>query len=213
MAGRPLPQPPELTEHQEVALAQAGVWVLMDVRDATCVITVGAPDRIGLLALVAGVLSLNRLNVLAARVMTVEGRAVQEWTVRPAFGEPPAVEQLSDDMRRAIDGTYDVAARLARRDVDYSRTPRSEHPEPVVVLAGGDSAATTVVEVRAHDEPGLLYRVAGAVAAAGVTIVGAKVSTLGADAVDVFFVTDPEGRRLSGERLGILEKAVLASFG
>ena len=136
MAGRPLPEPPELTEHQEVALAQAGVWVLMDVRDATCVVTVGAADRLGLLALVAGVLSLNRLNVLAARVMTVGERAVQEWTVRPAFGDPPSVEQLSDDIRRAIDGTYDVAGRLAKRDAEYSRTPRSEHPRPVVAMAG-----------------------------------------------------------------------------
>lgn len=198
MAGRPLPEPPELTEHQEVALAQTGVWVLMDVRDATCVVTVGAADRIGLLALVAGVLSLNRLNVLSARVMTVEGRAVQEWTVRPAFGDPPSVEQLSDDIRRAIDGTYDVAGRLAKRDAEYSRTPRSEHPRPVVAIVDREAGATTVVEVRAHDEPGLLHRVASVVAGAGVTIVGAKVSTLGSDAVDVFFVTDAAGIRLEG---------------
>jgi [protein-PII] uridylyltransferase len=212
MAGRPLPEPPELTEHQEVALGQTGVWVLMDVRDATCVVTVGAPDRIGLLALVAGVLSLNRLNVLAARVMTVDGRAVQEWTVRPAFGDPPAVEVLSDDIRRAIDGTYDVAGRLAKRDAEYSRMPRSEHPEPVVAILNGASRSSTVVEIRAHDEPGLLHRVAQAVADADVTIVGAKVSTLGSDAVDVFFVTDPDGDRLSQERIVELEKTVLSSF-
>jgi [protein-PII] uridylyltransferase len=212
MAGRPLPEPPELTEHQEVALGQTGVWVLMDVRDATCVVTVGAPDRIGLLALVAGVLSLNRLNVLAARVMTVDGRAVQEWTVRPAFGDPPAVEVLSDDIRRAIDGTYDVAGRLAKRDAEYSRMPRSEHPEPVVAILNGASGSSTVVEIRAHDEPGLLHRVAQAVADADVTIVGAKVSTLGSDAVDVFFVTDPDGDRLSQERIVELEKTVLSSF-
>ena len=213
IAGRPLPQPPELTEHQEVALGQAGVWVLMDVRDATCVVTVGAPDRIGLLSTIAGVLSLNRLNVLAARVMTVDGRAVQEWTVRPAFGDPPSVEQLSDDIRRAIDGTYDVAERLAKRDAEYARKARTEHPEPLVAIVNGGAGATTVVEIRAHDEPGLLHRVAGAVAAADVTIVGAKVSTLGSDAVDVFFVTDASGGRLTADRIAALRTTVLASFG
>jgi len=212
MAGRPLPQPPELTEQQEVALAQAGVWVLMDVRDSTCIVTVAAPDRIGLLALVAGVLSLNRLNVLAARVTTVADRAVQEWTVRPAFGDPPSVEQLSGDIRRAIDGTYDVRERLARRDADYASTPSTEHPDPLVAVSAGGSGVSTVVEVRAHDAPGLLYRVASAVASADATIVGAKVSTLGSDAVDVFFVTDSDGRQLTEDRMAALRTTVLAAL-
>ena len=212
MAGRPLPQPPELTEHQAVALAQTGVWVLMDVKDSTCIVTVAAPDRIGLLALVAGVLSLNKLNVLAARVTTVEDRAVQEWTVRPSFGEPPSVEQLSGDIRRAIDGTYDVAERLARRDSDYAVSARTEHPDPIVVISNGASGASTVVEVRAHDAPGLLYRVASGVASADAAIIGAKVSTLGSDAVDVFFVTDRDGRQLTGDRQAALRTTVLATL-
>jgi [protein-PII] uridylyltransferase len=212
MAGRPLPEPPELTDQQEVALGQPGVWVLMDVRDTTCVVTVAAPDRVGLLALVAGVLSLNRLNVLAARVTTVGDRAVQEWTVRPAFGDPPPIEQLSDDIRRAVDGTYDVVARLDQRDADYARKPRADYPEPNVVVLPGGSRGTTLVEVRAHDAPGLLHRVARAVAAADATIVGAKVSTLGSDAVDVFFVTDASGAPLNEDRMAALRVTVLSSL-
>ena len=211
MAGRPLPEPPELTEQQAVALRQSGVWVLMDVLDSTCIVTVAAPDRIGLLAHVAGVLSLNRLNVLAARVTTVADRAVQQWTVRPNFGEPPSVEQLSEDIRRAVEGTYDVAERLKQRDADYRRTPRLTYPQPLVVITNG-TGTSTVVEVRAHDEPGLLYRLARAVAVADATIVGAKVSTLGADAVDVFFVTDANGQRLSDERASALRVTVLAAL-
>ncbi|MCX6432955.1 MAG: [protein-PII] uridylyltransferase [Actinobacteria bacterium] len=212
MAGRPLPEPPELTDQQEVALRQSGVWVLMDVRDTTCVVTVAAPDRVGLLALVAGVLSLNRLHVLAARVTTVGDRAVQEWTVRPAFGDPPAIEQLSDDIRRAVDGTYDVVARLDQRDADYARKPSAGYPEPSVVVLPGGSRGTTLVEVRAHDAPGLLHRVARAVAAADATIVGAKVSTLGSDAVDVFFVTDASGAALNKDRMAALRVTVLSSL-
>ena len=212
MAGRPIPEPPELTEQQRVALAQSGVWVLMDVLDTTCVVTVAAPDRVGLLALVAGVLSLNRLNVLAARVTTVGDRAVQEWTVRPAFGDPPSIEQLADDVRRAVDGTYDVAQRLAKRDADYAVAPPGGYPDPQVVVTGGGSRGTTVVEVRAHDAPGLLHRVTTAVAAADASIVSAKVSTLGADAIDVFFVTDVQGRPLTEDRMAALRVTVLSSL-
>jgi [protein-PII] uridylyltransferase len=212
MAGRPLPEPPELTEQQEVALRQSGVWVLMDVLDTTCVVTVAAPDRLGLLAIVAGVLSLNRLHVLAARVTTVGDRAVQQWTVRPAFGDPPPIEQLSDDIRRAVEGTYDVAERLAKRDADYARTPPAGYPDPLVEVMADGSRGTTIVEVRAHDAPALLYRVARAVAAADASIVGAKVSTLGADAVDVFFVTDSQGQPLTEDRMSALRVTVLSSL-
>lgn len=209
LSGRPLPEPPGLTEQQEVALAQPGVWVLMDVLEATCVVTVAAPDRIGLLSLVAGVLSLNRLDVLAARVTTVDGRAVQQWTVRPSFGDPPAVDRLGEDVRRAVEGSLDVAERLARRDADYAVPRAASAPDPVVLVSEG---ATTVLEVRAHDEPGLLYRVTAAIAAADATIVGAKVSTLGSDAVDVFFVTDPVGQALSPDRAAALRITVLATL-
>ncbi len=212
MAGRPLPEPPALTDQQQVALQQTGVWVLMDTLDSACLVTVAAPDRVGLLALVAGVLSLNRLHVLGARVTTVGDRAVQEWTVRPAFGDPPSIEQLSDDVRRAVDGTYDVPARLAKRDADYVPPRATEYPEPQVTVVPDGSLGNTIVEVHAHDAPGLLYRVAAAVAANRAAIVGAKVSTLGADAVDVFFVTDADGAPLPEERLAPLRDAVLASL-
>ena len=194
--GRPLPEPPELSEHQRVALDQQGVWTLMDVGEPEITVTVAAPDRVGLLSIVAGVLSLNRLNVLSARISTVGDRAVQEWVVRPAFGDPPSFEQLSDEVRRAIDGTYDVAAKLAKRDADHPLSTRTQYPEPVIEVTNAASQST-IVEVRAHDAPGLLHRAAAALSQTGATIVGAKVATLGADAVDVFFVTDTSGEQLT----------------
>jgi len=213
MAGRPAPEPPGLTEQQLVALEHSGVWVLMDERDATWIVTVAAHDQLGLLGTVAGVLSLNSLQVLAAKVTTVEGRAVQEWTVRPAFGDPPSLQQLSDDMRRAIEGTYDVAARLARRESDYAGAqPSGGFPEPTVLVEASPDGAAAVVEVRAHDVPGLLYRVARAVAAADVDIVGAKVSTLGSDVVDAFFVRNPDGGSMGADRLAALRITVLSAL-
>lgn len=194
--GRPLPEPPDLSEHQRVALEQQGIWTLMDEGESEITVTVAAPDRVGLLSLVAGALSLNRLNVLSARISTVGDRAVQEWVVRPAFGDPPSSEQLSDTVRRSIDGSLDVAAALARRDADHPQSLRTQYPEPVIVVSNAASQAT-IVEVRAHDAPGLLHRACAALSHTGATITGAKVATLGADAVDVFFVTDAHGQQLS----------------
>ena len=98
------------------------------------------------------------------------------------------------------------------RDAEYARRPRLDRPEPIVIVTNAGLSTTTLLEVRAHDEPGLLHRVARAVASAGATIVGAKVSTLGADVVDVFFVTDSSGDRLVGERVETLRATVLSSL-
>jgi [protein-PII] uridylyltransferase len=82
----------------------------------------------------------------------------------------------------------------------------------VAIMPDGSSRAT-VLEVRAHDRAGLLYWVTSALARAGVNVEGAKVSTLGSDVVDVFFLTDEHGQRLSaGREVAVIDavRAVVA---
>ena len=98
---------------------------------------------------------------------------------------------------RALDGSLDVAARLARRTAPPRRGPAVP---PEVRLIEAASVTSTVIEVRAHDLPGLLYKVSAALTAAGVSVISARVDTLGADAVDVFYVQTPDGAPLSGGR-------------
>jgi [protein-PII] uridylyltransferase len=57
----------------------------------------------------------------------------------------------------------------------------------------GASETATVLEVRAGDRPGLLYRLGRALALMGVSIRAARVVTLGAEAVDVFYLQDAAG--------------------
>jgi [protein-PII] uridylyltransferase len=51
--------------------------------------------------------------------------------------------------------------------------------------------------VRAIDEPGLVYKIASALASLGLDIVCAKIATEKSDALDVFYVTDGDGQKLS----------------
>jgi [protein-PII] uridylyltransferase len=66
-------------------------------------------------------------------------------------------------------------------------------PPPKVTLVDDASNDATVVEVRAHDEPGLLWRIGRALGECGLNVQAARVETLGAEAVDVFYVTDATG--------------------
>ena len=76
-----------------------------------------------------------------------------------------------------------------------------------------DNAASnrfTVVEVNARDRPALLGHLANALFQSKVTIHSAHVATYGERAVDVFYLTDLTGDRLTAPaRLKALEKRLL----
>ncbi|HEX6888861.1 MAG TPA: [protein-PII] uridylyltransferase [Candidatus Nanopelagicales bacterium] len=208
LAGEALPVAPRLTDDQFAMAAGDGVRVLLQERDSGYDVTVGAPDRVGLLGLVAGVLSMHRLEVRAALTETIGDRAVEVWNVAPLFGDPPAADRLREDIRRAIAGQLDVAARLAARD-HAARRPEAPAPVPARVdLIEGASSRATVLEVRAHDVPGLLHRVGTAIASTGTDIAAARVATLGSEVVDVFFLVDRRGQPLDPQLAQAVAEAV-----
>ncbi len=177
------------------------------------------PDRPGLLGTVAGVLALHRLAVRSAGLRELDPIGagpvlLLSWTVAAEFGELPEAARLRADLRRALDGSLDVARRLAERDAAAPRRRGIPTPPPVVAVAPPvASASATVLEVRAHDAPGLLHRIGRALDGAGVRVRTAHVSTLGADAVDAFYLTDAEGRPLTAGRAGEVAAAVRAALG
>ena len=96
------------------------------------------------------------------------------------------------------------AARRPRRPASRSRLPPADR-----AAAGGASDKATVLEVRAHDRPGLLFAVTRALAAEGLDVRSARVETLGAEVVDAFYVTDRGGRTdLQPERAEAVRRAI-----
>ena len=202
-----------LLSADQLAMADGdGVRVLLQERDSGYDITISAPDSLGLLGLVAGILSMHRLEVRSAVTTSVRDRAVEVWSVIPQFGDPPAVDRLREDVRRALAGQLDVAARVARRDeaAQLDSAPRNA-PARVDIVAGASSLAT-VLEVRAHDAPGLLHRVGTAIASTGTDISAARVSTLGSEVVDVFYLVDRHGQPLTDELSRAVADVVVESL-
>ncbi|MGK5112161.1 MULTISPECIES: [protein-PII] uridylyltransferase [unclassified Geodermatophilus] len=175
-------------------------------------VTIVAPDGHGLFSCLAGVLALNQLDVRAAKVNVVEGRATAVFAVRPRFGRAPVPSILADAVRAALEGTLPLAERLRQREVDYRQDgvraapPRiSWHNNEVT----GD--ATGIVEVRAGDRAGLLYRLTAALAAEGLDVTSARIETLGADAADHFYVCNPSGTPIDVEQRSRVEAALAAA--
>ncbi|WP_405692184.1 [protein-PII] uridylyltransferase [Streptomyces sp. NBC_01185] len=170
---------------------------------------IALPDRPGVLPAAAGVLALHRLTVRAADLRAVElptelgetaGLLVLSWRVAAEYGSLPQATRLRADLVRALDGSLDIRARLAEREAAYPRRRGVKAPPPTVTVAAAGSRLATVIEVRAQDAPGLLHRIGRALEHRAVRVRSAHVSTLGANAVDAFYVTDADGAPLSPER-------------
>ena len=164
----------------------------------TWTVTISAPDRTGLFAAIAGVLALHRLSVRSAQARTEGGMALDVWTVTPDGDLEPHVsltDVLGRDIARALAGDLDLTQKLTVRDANR-RAPATAVPAPRVDVMDAASESSTVVEVRAADRPGLLYRLGRALALMGVSVRAARVVTLGAEAVDVFYLQDAAGQTL-----------------
>ncbi|TQJ55949.1 [protein-PII] uridylyltransferase [Streptomyces sp. NBC_00080] len=167
---------------------------------------IAVPDQAGVLPAVAGVLAMHRLTVRTAELRAldlptgVEGSVLLlNWRVAAEYGSLPQAARLRADLVRALDGSLDIAGRLAERDAAYPRRRGVVAPPPRVTVAPAASRHATVIEVRAQDAPGLLFRIGRALEDEGLRVRSMHVSTLGANAVDAFYVTGAEGEPLPGD--------------
>ncbi|MFF0570631.1 [protein-PII] uridylyltransferase [Streptomyces sp. NPDC004041] len=183
---------------------------------------IALPDRPGVLPAAAGVLALHRLTVRAADLRAVElpnevgERAdllLLSWRVAAEYGSLPQASRLRADLVRALDGSLDIRARLAEREAAYPRRRGVKAPPPRVTVAAAGSRRATVIEVRAQDAPGLLHRIGTALEGSAVRVRSAHVSTLGANAVDAFYVTGTDGEPLSPGRASEVAQEVEKALG
>ncbi|HEX2024993.1 MAG TPA: HD domain-containing protein [Actinomycetota bacterium] len=181
-------------------------------RPGTYDVAVVAADRPGLLARIAGSLSISALSILSAQAFTTDdGTAIDLFTVEPAFhGEvdEDRWRRFRTTLRRALEGRAWLEERVRERRA-HERPPAA--PVPTVVRVLDDASDfSTVVEVETTDRIGLLHDLARAFADLGLDVHLAKVATYGPRVVDAFYVRDLEGRKL-GEtgRVEEVERALL----
>lgn len=172
-----------------------------------------AEDRPGVFSRVAGALALNGLDVLeAAAASDDRGMAIETFRVQSGFGSAIPWSRVVSDIEKALDGKLALHARLEERARVYRRDRKAVSvPDPPSVLVDNDiSSVATVVEVKAPDAVGVLYKITRAIAELDLDLRSAKVQTLGADVVDSFYVCDRAGGKVTDpNHLAELERAIL----
>jgi [protein-PII] uridylyltransferase len=167
-------------------------------RPGTYALTVVSLDRPGLLAWIAGSLSLSGLSILSAQVFTTDdGVAVDHFEVQGAF-EPEVGEdrwrRFRTTLRHAVEGRVSLDHGVREKRAHYP-PPRADIPVRVTVDNRG-SDFFTIIEVGAPDRIGLLFDITRTLYELGLDVHLAKVATYGARVVDVFYVRDTLGRKV-----------------
>jgi [protein-PII] uridylyltransferase len=192
---------PEFTDEQ-LSLANAGeLRVTIEAREPDFAIEIIAPDKTGLLSIVAGVLNLARFDVRSARTQTIGSSAIMKWIVTPNQFAPSVEESdIKAAISDALEDATELTERVAKRIADYANIPSIPVPLPIVETFMDAATDATIIEVRSHDRPALLFGIGDVITKARIDIRSAIVTTLGAEAIDTLYVTEIGGGALSPER-------------
>lgn len=194
-------QQPELTDEQRAKADSGRLSVSIENRGSVYAIEIVIPDSTGILSTVAGVLNLLRLDVRSARTKSVGNSAVMEWIVIPDPHAPLLEEQkLHEEITRALKSRSSLSERIQERIDAYSELPSIPVPDPVVETFLDAATDATIIEVRSHDRPALLFGIGDSITRSSVDIRSAIVTTLGAEAIDTLYVTEIGGGPLTPER-------------
>jgi [protein-PII] uridylyltransferase len=164
-------------------------------------ITLLAPNYPRLLAMVAGACTGAGANIVDAQISTTrDGMALDTIHLEREFDQADDEERRAKRIAVTIERLLKGEARLAEV-VSTKRKPKAKlsafKVEPQVVIDNTLSDALTVIEINGLDRPGLLYDVTREISDMNLDIASAHIATFGEKAVDVFYVTDLTGKKIT----------------
>jgi [protein-PII] uridylyltransferase len=161
-------------------------------------------DHPGLFAKIAGVLAANNVNILGAQILTRKDGIVFDIlhvtdSVMKPIQDKVKSRIVNRELKKAIAGELDVEELFTKRNLSLPLDKRERRVAvPSKVEIQNDiSEEHTVIDIYATDRIGLLYRITSTLASLGLSIQTAKISTKVDQAVDVFYVKDLEGMKVT----------------
>jgi len=180
-------------------------------------LTVLAPDHPWLLSYLAGACAAAGANIVDAQIYTTtDGMALDTIAISREF------ELVEDERRRAgrvvaaiekaLHGDLRLPEVAVKRGLPKGRIGAFA-VEPEVIINNHWSNRYTVVEISGLDRPGLLYELTATLSKLNLNIASAHVATFGERAVDVFYVTDLMGAKISSPtRTAAVKRALIGLF-
>ncbi len=158
------------------------------------------PDHAGLFSQLAGAIAMSGGSIVDAKAFTTsEGFALDVFSLQDAEGEAFDDKERLSRLRQSIEKTLrgQVWPRRALAGKQQKSKASAFRIKPKVLFDNDASQIATVVEVECLDRPGLLYDVTQAIFESGLSISTSMVATYGEKAVDVFYVRDGFGHKIT----------------
>ncbi|MGV8997568.1 MAG: [protein-PII] uridylyltransferase [Parvibaculaceae bacterium] len=169
-------------------------------RDVT-VLTLYSQDHPGLFSRFAGACAILGMSIVDAKIFTTrDGMALDMLWVQDeaggAIAEPRRIQRLEDTIRKVLAGEVLPPEMIDQRFKGDSKASAFSIA-PQVYIDNEASEAYTVIEVNGLDRPGLVHALTKALFHLGLTIGSAHITTYGERAVDVFYVKDVIGHKVT----------------
>jgi [protein-PII] uridylyltransferase len=180
-------------------------------------LTIGTREEVtpGIFHKLTGAVTGQGLEILSAQINTLADGLVLDrfWVVDPDHAGEPPPERLEQVGRALVDALVCGGKAPAFRRIWSLGGPRRPTTAAFPTLVRVDNAtseAFTILDVFAVDRRGLLYAISRTIFELGLSVGRAKIGTFLDQVVDVFYVTDQEGRKIDDPaRLHLVRQRLL----
>ena len=209
----------QVANAKQVAAAEArigepepSVVVENDPESGATRVSVFTPDREGLFYRICAGLASAGASIIDARIHTTrDGMALDNLLVLDGRGQPYADRRLRGRLVRAVEAALSSREPPVLTSGEPARRGVAFQVAPSVAIADRASTRTTVVEVNARDRPALLAGLAWAIHECGHHVHSAHIATYGERAVDVFYLTRADGKKLDSQDSDALHSTLLSA--
>lgn len=168
-------------------------------------ITVYTQNHPSLIAMVAGACAASGANIVSAEITTTtDGMALDTIRLKREFDrdedEERRAQRIALSIEHLLDGSLKLADLLAKNSKPKAKL-KAFSVVPQVVIDNKLSDEFSVIEVSGLDRPGLLYDLTRELADLNLDVVSAQIATFGEKAVDVFYVRELKGKKITNEVL------------
>jgi [protein-PII] uridylyltransferase len=175
--------------------------IATDAFTAITELTIYTADHPRLLSLITGACAAAGANILGAQIFTTaDGMALDTILIRREFAdaddERRRAGRVTELIGKALRGELRLRDEVAKIVQVQGRLKAFTVP-PRVIVDNESSNKFTVVEVNGLDRIGLLHELTGALSSLSLNIASAHITTFGEKAVDVFYVTDLTGGKIT----------------
>ena len=182
-------------------------------------VTIYAGDHPGLFSRIAGAIALGGADIVDAKIFTTtDGMAIDTFWIQGstggAFDDSDRLERMSTRIEQTLAGSLRPTQELAKKIESLSKSRTRVFTVPPRVFLDNEASRThTVVEVSGRDRPGLLHELTRTLTGLNLQIASAHVSTYGETAVDVFYVKDVFGLKITHDnKIAQIREALMAAL-